>query len=103
MTVETFPSNENKNETKYEEIETVEISGSRKRWLALVYLLTFYIPDKAIRLLQRQKRKDVRLAWREKLAINILIWLSCAFVLFFMSTSPTNTNVCRKPTNLFFP
>ena len=87
MTVEPFPENEDKHTTKYEEIETVEVSGSRKRWLALVYLLTFYTPDRVIRLFLRTNRKDVRLAWREKLAINILIWLSCAFVLFFMSSS----------------
>jgi chitin synthase len=30
------------------------------------------------------KRKDVRLAWREKLAINLLIWFSCGFVVFFI-------------------
>lgn len=69
-----------------EAVEEIPISGSRKRWLALVYLLTFYIPSFLITLVGRKKRKDIQLAWREKVAINILIWLSCGFVLFFMST-----------------
>ncbi|EON63727.1 chitin synthase [Coniosporium apollinis CBS 100218] len=76
------------NEVKMEEVDSVPVSGSRKRWLFMVWLLTFYIPDFAIRILGRMKRKDVRTAWREKLAINLLIWLSCAFVVFFMIGFP---------------
>ncbi|KAF3937271.1 Myosin-X [Dactylella cylindrospora] len=71
-----------------EEIDEVIVSGSRKRWLFVVYLLTFYIPDFFISWIGRMKRKDVRVAWREKLAINILIWLSCGFVIFFIVVFP---------------
>ena len=70
---------------KLEEVEVVETSGSRKRWLFVVYLLTWFIPDIFIKWIGRMKRKDIRLAWREKLAINMLIWLSCGFVIFLMS------------------
>ncbi|PGH32103.1 chitin synthase [[Emmonsia] crescens] len=76
------------NEKKMEEVEDVVVSSSRKRWLAIVYLLTFYIPDFAIKFIGRMKRKDVRIAWREKLAINILIWFSCAFAVFFIIGFP---------------
>ena len=75
------------NEVKTEVVDEAPMSGSRKRWLFLVWLMTFYIPDFVIRHVGRMKRKDVRTAWREKLAINLLIWLSCAFVVFFMSKS----------------
>jgi chitin synthase len=71
-----------------EEIDAVVISGSRKRWLALVYLLTFYIPDFMIKWVGRMKRNDIRMAWREKFAINLLIWLSCGFVVFFIVIFP---------------
>ena len=75
-----------KSHTKREQVvESFPTSGSRKRWIFIVYLLTWYIPDFLLRWTLRQPRKDVRMAWREKLAINILIWLSCAFVIFFMS------------------
>lgn len=73
--------------TKREQVvEEFKTSGSRKRWLFIVYAMTWWIPDFLLRWTLRQPRKDVRMAWREKLAINMLIWLSCAFVVFFMST-----------------
>lgn len=71
-------------ERKLEEVDDLPVSGSRKRWMFLVWVLTFWIPDFLIRMVGRMKRKDVRIAWREKLAINMLIWLSCVFVGFFI-------------------
>jgi chitin synthase len=76
------------NKKKLEEIDIVPTSSSRKRWLFLVYLLTWYIPDFSIKWIGRMPRKDVRTAWREKLAINLLIWLSCAFAIFFIVIFP---------------
>lgn len=76
------------NEAKMEEIDEHPVSNSRKRWLVIVYAMTWLIPDFAIKMVGRIKRKDVRIAWREKLAINMIIWLSCAFVIFFMIGFP---------------
>ena len=76
------------NEAKMAEIEEVPTSGERKRWLVMVYAMTFFIPDFAIRYIGRIPRKDVRMAWREKLAINMIIWLSCGIVVFFMVGFP---------------
>ena len=76
------------NEKKMEEVDESPVSGSRKRWMAIVYLLTFYIPDFGIKLFGRMKRKDVRTAWREKFAINLIIWGSCAFAIFFIVAFP---------------
>ena len=73
---------------KMEEVDVVPVSGSRKRWVFLVYALTWFIPDFLIRVVGRISRKDVRMAWREKLAINMLIWLSCASVIFLMIGFP---------------
>jgi chitin synthase len=80
-------------EKDLQEIDVVQVSGSRKRWLFIVYALTFYIPDVFIKWMGRIKRKDVRLAWREKLAINLLIWLSCGFLIFLMSKYSTSVLV----------
>ncbi|KAH3956891.1 chitin synthase [Parastagonospora nodorum] len=71
-----------------EEVEVIPVSGSRKRWMFIVYMMTWMIPDVLIKWIGRIKRPDVRLAWREKLAINMLIWLSCAFVIFLMIGFP---------------
>lgn len=68
-------------------IEENPMTGSRKRWLAIVWGMTWLVPDFLIRKMGKMPRKDVRMAWREKLAINLLIWLSCAFVVFIMSKS----------------
>ncbi|KAK3390556.1 chitin synthase-like protein [Podospora didyma] len=76
------------NEKDLVEVEEYKDSPSRKRWVFLVYLLTWFIPDFAIRILGRMPRKDVRMAWREKLAINILIWFSCLVATFFIVIFP---------------
>ena len=75
-------------EVKMEPVEEHPVSGSRKRWLFIVWTLTFWVPDFMIRFVGRMSRKDIRVAWREKLAINMLIWLSCSFVVFFMIGFP---------------
>ena len=76
------------NEKKMEEVDDVVTSGSRKRWLAIVWLLSFYIPDFLIKWIGGMKRKDIRTAWREKFAINLLIWSACGFVIFFIVIFP---------------
>ncbi|KAK0718105.1 glycosyltransferase family 2 protein [Lasiosphaeria miniovina] len=76
------------NEKDLVEVEEYKDSASRKRWVFVVYMLTFFIPDFAIRLLGRMPRKDVRMAWREKLAINIIIWFSCGVSIFFIVGFP---------------
>lgn len=76
------------NEIKMAEVEERPTSSERRRWLVIVYMLTFLIPDFALRLIGRMPRKDVRMAWREKLAINMIIWWSCLGVVFFMVGMP---------------
>ncbi|KAK4112085.1 glycosyltransferase family 2 protein [Canariomyces notabilis] len=76
------------NEKDMVEVEEYKDSPSRKRWVFVVYLLTFFIPDFAIRVLGRMPRKDVRMAWREKLAINMIIWFSCLLAAFFIVVFP---------------
>ncbi|KAL2003441.1 hypothetical protein VTN02DRAFT_3844 [Thermoascus thermophilus] len=85
---------EKSNERKMEEVDDVVVSGSRKRWLAIVYLLTFYIPDFMIKWFKGMKRKDIRVAWREKFAINLIIWLSCGVAIFFIIGFPNL--ICPK-------
>lgn len=76
------------NEKSLVEVDEYRDSASRKRWLFLVYFLTWFIPDFLIRWLGRMPRKDVRMAWREKVAINILIWIMCGIAVFFIVLLP---------------
>ncbi|KAF2732148.1 chitin synthase E [Polyplosphaeria fusca] len=73
---------------KLQEVDVVQTSGSRKRWVFVVYFMTWFIPDILIKWIGRMPRKDIRIAWREKLAINMLIWLACGFVVFLMIGFP---------------
>jgi chitin synthase len=76
------------NKKKMEEVDVIDTTGRRKRWLFIVYLLTWFIPDFTIKWIGRMPRKDVRTAWREKLAINMLIWFICLFACFFIVVFP---------------
>ncbi|KAI1849366.1 hypothetical protein JX265_012073 [Neoarthrinium moseri] len=75
------------NEKSLVEVEEFKDSPSRKRWVFVTYLLTWFIPDFLIRWCG-MPRKDVRMAWREKLAINFIIWFSCAVAVFFIIFFP---------------
>ncbi|GAP93256.2 putative chitin synthase 8 [Rosellinia necatrix] len=76
------------NEKSLVEVEEYRDSASRKRWIFVVYMLTWFVPDFLIRHVGRMARKDVRMAWREKLAINFIIWFSCLFATFFIIVFP---------------
>lgn len=76
------------NEKTMVEVEEVRTSASRKRWLFIVYLLTWLIPDFLIRWIGKMPRKDVRIAWREKLAINMMIWFACLTMAFLIVVFP---------------
>lgn len=65
-------------------VEEVPTSRSRRWWLFIVWTLTGLIPSFVLRLVGRMKRPDVRLAWREKLTIFMLIFLLNAVVIFYI-------------------
>ncbi|CAK7266174.1 hypothetical protein SEPCBS57363_001957 [Sporothrix epigloea] len=76
------------NEKAMVEVEEYRDSSRRKRWIFIVYLLTWFVPDFLIRWVGRMSRKDVRMAWREKVAINFIIWFSCLFCAFILVVFP---------------
>lgn len=65
-------------------VEEVPTSRSRRWWLFLVTACTWWIPDFLLKHVGRMKRPDVRLAWREKLTICMLIFFACAFIIFYI-------------------
>ncbi|KAF8546215.1 hypothetical protein OG21DRAFT_1491476 [Imleria badia] len=58
-----------------ETTEVVKETSARRRWGLLCWLLTWWIPLIFLKWFSQMKREDVRQAWREKLALNIIIWL----------------------------
>ncbi|KAJ7498041.1 glycosyltransferase family 2 protein [Mycena galericulata] len=65
-------------------IEEVPSSRARRVWLGFVWTFTFYIPSFMLSFVGRMKRPDVRLAWREKLTIFLLIFILNATVIFYI-------------------
>ncbi|KAH7128735.1 chitin synthase 6 [Dendryphion nanum] len=60
------------------------ITAGRKMWVAFVWALTFWIPSPLLKWIGRMKRPDVRMAWREKLVLVMLIFLMNATVIFYI-------------------
>ena len=58
-------------------VEEIPTSGARRAWLILVWSLTWWIPSFLLSYVGRMKRPDVRIAWREKVALCMLIFLVC--------------------------
>ncbi|RXW18316.1 hypothetical protein EST38_g7538 [Candolleomyces aberdarensis] len=68
-----------------ETAEVVKESSARRRWVAFTWLLTWWIPTPFLEYIGRMKRMDVRQAWREKLALNIIIWFICGCTVFVIA------------------
>ncbi|KAI8372396.1 chitin synthase-domain-containing protein [Blakeslea trispora] len=77
-------SEETKETEKDEEEEQKTVSSTRKRWLVFVWLMTWWIPNCVLSWCGRMKRKDIQIAWREKLALCMLIFLMSGFVIWFL-------------------
>ncbi|OZJ04374.1 hypothetical protein BZG36_03199 [Bifiguratus adelaidae] len=60
-------------------------SSARTNWVILTWLLTWWIPPFSLQLLTIMKRPGVRMAWREKVALCILIFLLSAAIIIFIA------------------
>lgn len=65
-------------------IEERPITRSRKIWVFFVWALTFWIPSPILKYVGRMKRPDVRMAWREKFVLCMLIALINAVIVFWI-------------------
>jgi chitin synthase len=69
-------------------INTPKVSHIRRAWLAITWCLTWYIPSFFLSYIGRMKSESVQIAWREKLALNILIFLCSGMLLFVIIFLP---------------
>ena len=65
--------------------EELKDTPARRKWVALCWILTWWLPDFILRWVGRMSRLDIRQAWREKFAINILIWFMCGCTAFVIA------------------
>lgn len=66
------------------EIDEEPMSKERRLWSRLTWLLTLWMPDSVLTHVLGKTRPDVRMAWREKVTICLLIFLLCGVILFYI-------------------
>jgi chitin synthase len=70
---------------KKEIIEKQEkVTNARKSWVGCTWLLTFWIPSFFLSCCGKLKRPDIRMAWREKVALCLIIAAMCLSLLFLI-------------------
>ncbi|ORZ10887.1 chitin synthase-domain-containing protein [Absidia repens] len=67
-----------------DEEDVLPMTGARRKWLILVWFLTWWVPSPLLEWCGGMKRKDIRLAWREKVTLCILIFLMSASMVVFI-------------------
>ena len=65
-------------------IQSKRMTAGRRVWVSVVWALTWWIPSFLLRYIGRMKRPDVRMAWREKIVLMMLIFLLNATVVFYI-------------------
>lgn len=65
--------------TKVESLTT-----SRKIWVCVTWSLTWWVPSIFLKWCGKMKRADVRIAWREKVALCVIIGTMCLSLLFLI-------------------
>ncbi|KAI9307196.1 chitin synthase-domain-containing protein, partial [Cunninghamella echinulata] len=67
-----------------ENVEEVPITTLRIWWVRFVWLMTWWIPSPLLVWVGKMKREDIRMAWREKVTLCLLIFLFSVVVIFFI-------------------
>lgn len=65
-------------------VDVAPPTRARVWWLRITWALTFWIPSFLLKSVGRMKRADVRIAWREKTAICMMIFGLCGLILFYI-------------------
>ncbi|KAL7962841.1 glycosyltransferase family 2 protein [Trichoderma compactum] len=65
-------------------LETKQVDNARRAWVWFTWAMTWWIPSPLLKWIGGMKRPDVRMAWREKLALCMLIVLMNAIIIFWI-------------------
>ncbi|PTB72981.1 glycosyltransferase family 2 protein [Trichoderma longibrachiatum ATCC 18648] len=66
------------------QLETKEVDNARRAWVWFTWAMTWWVPSPLLRWIGGMKRPDVRMAWREKLALCMIIALINAIIIFWI-------------------
>ncbi|EGF82537.1 hypothetical protein BATDEDRAFT_34502 [Batrachochytrium dendrobatidis JAM81] len=71
--------------SKREIVDSVTpVTRLRKCWVCCTWTLTWWIPGPFLSCCGKMKRPDIRMAWREKVALCVIIFGLCMFLMFFI-------------------
>nr|POE85370.1 chitin synthase 6 [Quercus suber] len=65
-------------------VEVQQTTFGRRAWVAAAWASTFWIPSFVLKYIGRMKRPDVRLAWREKVLLMLIIALLNGIIIFWI-------------------
>ncbi|OAQ29907.1 glycosyltransferase family 2 protein [Linnemannia elongata AG-77] len=68
-----------------EDEEKIPITRARRNWVFLTYALTWWIPSFCLNKCGKMVRPDIRMAWREKVALCILIGFLSLIMVFYIA------------------
>ncbi|KAJ1884944.1 hypothetical protein LPJ66_010365, partial [Kickxella alabastrina] len=68
-----------------EDDSSKKLTRSRRYWMILVWLLTWWVPSPLLSWCGKLKRQDQRIAWREKVALCALIFFCCCVIIFWIA------------------
>jgi chitin synthase len=71
-------------EKRHQATEVIATTSARRWWIRITWALTWWIPSFLLRSIGGMKRPDIRMAWREKLAIFMMVFFACGIVLFYI-------------------
>ncbi|KAI7866136.1 chitin synthase [Spinellus fusiger] len=84
-----------------EQVEEMPITSVRIWWVRIVWFMTWWIPSFSLRVVGKMKREDVQMAWREKVALCILISIFSSMVIFFIVG--LGEVICPDTKNMYSP
>ncbi|CAG7853145.1 Chitin synthase 6; AltName: Full=Chitin-UDP acetyl-glucosaminyl transferase 6; AltName: Full=Class-V chitin synthase 6 [Serendipita indica DSM 11827] len=65
-------------------VEVIPTTRARRWWVRFVWMCTWWIPSFLLSWVGGMKRSDIRMAWREKVTICMLIFGLCASIIFYV-------------------
>ncbi|KAF9333419.1 hypothetical protein BG006_003659 [Podila minutissima] len=68
-----------------EPVEMVPVTRARKMWVFFTWLMTWWIPSFMLSRCGKMKREDIRMAWREKVALCCIIFFMSAIIIFVIT------------------
>ncbi|KAI8597526.1 glycosyltransferase family 2 protein [Dissophora ornata] len=68
-----------------EDEEEIPVTAARRNWVFLTYLLTWWIPSVLLSKCGKMSRPDIRMAWREKVALCIIILFISLCMIFYIA------------------